>query len=173
MKKYTLQTNAGFTLIELVLYVAISGFILLAVSLFLQALLESRIKNQTIAEVEQQGIQVMQLITQTLRNGDKISSPVQGTSAASLSVYTYAAINNPTVFDLSGGAIRISEGSAAAVSLTNSRVVVSGVRFSNFSRSGTPGIVRIQFTVTHLNPSGRSEYDFSKTFISSASLRQP
>lgn len=167
------HSNQGFTLIELLLYVAISGVILLVISLFLQTLLESRIKNQTIAEVEQQGLQVMQLITQTIRNADTINSPAIGASAATLSINTYTAGNNPTVFDLSSGVIRIKEGVGSAIALTNARITASALNFQNLSRVSTPGTIRISFTITHSNPAGRNEYNFSKTFYGSASLRQP
>ena len=165
--------NRGFTLIELLLYVGIASIILLITSLFLSTLLQSRIKNQTIAEVEQQGMQVMHVITQTLRNADTIISPTVGTSATSLSVNTYTAGNNPTILDISGGVIRITEGVASAVALTNSRITASGLTFQNLSRVSTPDTVRIQFTLTRVNPEGRNEYNFSKTFYGSASLRQP
>lgn len=167
------KTPKGFTLIELLLYVSIASIILLTTSLFLSTLLESRIKNQTIAEVDQQGLAVMQLVTQTVRNAATINAPTIGTSASSLSVNTYTTGNNPTVFDLSAGVLRITEGAGSAVELTNSRVTASAVTFQNLSRSGTPGTIRIQFTITYVNPSGRNEYSFSKTFIGSASLRQP
>ena len=168
-----LKINQGFTLIELLLYIAISSVILLVISVFLSTLLESRVKNQTIAEVEQQGAQVMQLITQTLRNADTINSPATGASAASLSVNTYISANNPTVFDLSGGVIRIKEGAGAVVSLINTRVTASALTFQNLSRASTPGTVRISFTLTSVNSSGRNEYQFVKTFIGSATVRQP
>lgn len=147
--------------------------ILLVLTFFLFSLLQSRIKNQTIAEVEQQGLQVMQAITQIVRNADTINSPAVGTSSASLSLNTYTALNNPTVLDLTGGLARIQEGGTTAVPLTNGRVIVSGITFQNLSRASTPGVVRIQFTVTHVNTVGRNEYNFSKTFYGSASLRQP
>ena len=167
------KTNRGFTLIELLLYIAISSVILLTVSAFLSTLLESRVKNQTIAEVEQQGVQVMQMITQTLRNADTINSPTIGTSAGTLSVNTYTSANNPTIFDLSAGVIRIKEGAGAAVPLTNSRITASALNFQNLSRASTPGTMRISFTLTQVNPSGRNEYNFTKTFVGSATLRQP
>lgn len=171
MKK--LQTNSGFTLIELLLYVAVSSVIILITSLFLFTLLESRIKNQTIAEVEQQGLAVMQLITQTARNAEAITSPAQGVSSTSLTLNVIITANDPTVFDLAGGVIRIKEGAGSAVSLTNSRVAASGLTFYNLSRASTPGTIRIQFTLTHINPDRRNEYNFAKTFIGSAALRQP
>ena len=50
--------NKGFTLIELLLYVSIASTVLLASTVFFHMLLESRVKNQTISEVEQQGLLV-------------------------------------------------------------------------------------------------------------------
>ncbi len=154
----------GFTLIELLLYVSIVGAMVLSVSAFLPLLMQSRVKNQTIAEIEQQGVQVIQIITHTVRNTGSINSPSTGNSAASLSIDT-------TVFDLSGGMIRITEGAGSPVSLTNTRVTASNLTFQNLSRTGTSGTIRIQFTLTHLNPSGRNEYDYNKTFYGTATLR--
>ena len=161
MKNY----QKGFTLIELLLYIAIASIIVFTTASMLRFTLESRTKNQTIAEVEQEGAQVMQLITQTVRNATAISSPTIGASGASLSVDT-------TVFDLSGGAIRIKEGAGAAVNLTSSKITVSSLNFQNLSRVSTPNIVRVSFTVTYTNSSGRNEYDFTKSFYGSAGLRK-
>jgi len=146
---------------------------LLAVSVFLAMLLQSRIKNQTIAEVEQQGMQIIQIITQTIRNAEAITAPAQGTSASSLTLDVITSVNDPTVFDLSNGTIRIIEGAEPAIALTNFRITASGLIFSNLSRATTPGTIRIQFTLAHANPSGLNEYNFSKTFTGSATLRQP
>lgn len=163
----------GFTLVELLLYISISAIILLVTSAFLATLLQSRIKNQTIAEVEGQGMQTMQIITQTVRNADTINSPIPGISATSLSINTITAGNNPTIFDLGSGAIQIKEGLATVVPLLNSRIIATNLSFANLSRASTPGTIRIQFTLTHRNPEGRNEYNFSKTFTGSATLRQP
>lgn len=167
------HVQRGFTLIELLLYTAIASVMLLVVSAFLSLLLQSRIKNQTIAEVEQQGLQVMETIGQTLRNAETINAPAQGISAPALSVQGIVPANNPTVFNLAIGVIRITEGAGAPVALTNARVIASNIIFQNLTITGTPGTVRIQFTLTHANPSGRNEYLFAKTFIGSATLRQP
>ena len=174
LQNFKRVTNSkGFTLIELLLYVSLSAILLLIISVFLSFLLQSRIKNQSIAEVEQQGLQIMQLTTQTVRNAETIASPVAGTSASSLTLDVVTVAKDPTIFDLSSGIIRIKEGTDSAIPLTNSRVIASGLTFQNLSRASTPGTVRIQFTLTHVNPEGRNEYSFSKTFTGSATLRQP
>jgi Tfp pilus assembly protein PilW len=163
--------HRGFTLIELLLYTAISATLLLAISIFLSMLLQSQTKNQTIVEVEQQGTMAMQIITQTIRNATAINSPAQGTSASLLSENVLDISKSPTIFDLLSGVLRIKEGAGSAISLTNNRVAVSNLTFQNLSRPGTPGTIRIQFTVSYINLGGRNEYNYTKTFLGSASIR--
>lgn len=166
-----MKKDQGFTLIELLLYISIAAIIVFTIASLLRFTLESRVKNQTIAEIEQQGLQVMQLITQTVRNATIINSPTIGNSVASLSLAVVDGANSPTVFDLSSGVIRIKEGTGATVNLTSSKVTVSSLSFQNLSRVGTPNIIRVSFTITYTNSSGRNEYDFTKTFYGSADLR--
>ncbi len=165
-------TSRGFTLLELLLYVSLATLLLLATALFLSLLLESRVKNQTIAEVEQQGVRVMQTITQTLRNASVLNTPTRGISTSSLSLDTITSANNPTVFSVVGSTIFLTKGSANAVPLTNSRVGISGLIFSNLSRLGTPSVMHVQFTLSAINTTGINEYDYSRTFYGDASLRQ-
>lgn len=172
MYKKPARLNGGFTLIEMLLYVALASILLFIISVLYMLLLQSRIKNQTIAEVEQQGIQAMQQMNQTIRNATAITSPTIGASNAVLTITVPTASKSPTVFDLSGGVLRITEGTtSAALALTSSKVTSSALTFYNLSRSGTNGTVRIQFTITAVNNSGRNEYDYNKTFYGSASLR--
>lgn len=167
------RTQRGFTLLELLLYIAIVAIIVSSFSAFLVLALRMRVKMQTIAEVEQQGKRVMQLITQTARNAVTINSPAVSATSTSASFDVVTASKDPTVFDVSSNALRIQEGTSSAVVLTNSRVTASGLQFYNISRTSTPGIIRIQFSLSYVNPAGRDEYSYSKTFYASAALRQP
>ena len=167
-----MKNNHGFTLIELLLYIAIASIIVFTTASLLRFTLESRVKNQTIAEVEQQGTSVIQLITQAIRNAKAINSPTLGNSASSLSLEVEDEASNPTIFDLSSGVIRIKEGAGAAVNLTSSRVTVSNLNFQNLSRAGTPNTIRVSFTITYINSSARFEYSFTQNFYGSANLRK-
>ncbi len=168
---YEKRKNPGSTLVEFLLYIAIAGFILLGTSMLLSLFLQSRTKNQTVAEVSQQGIQIIQNITQTIRNAQSINSPGPGASDTTLSVNSINAINNPTIFDLSGNQLRSTKGSGATIALTSSRIEVSNLLFQNVARLNAPDIIRIQFTLTYQNPSGRNEYSFSQNFWGTASPR--
>lgn len=163
----------GFTLVEIILYIGMASSLLILTSLFLSWLLQSRVKNQTIANVEQQGFQAMHLIAQTARNAEAVTIPRIGANASFLEIDVVNSNNDPTVFDLADNMIRITEGDTPPVSLTNNRVTASSFLIQNVSRSGTPGSIRVQFTLRSVNPESRNEYAFEKTFIGSATLRQP
>jgi Tfp pilus assembly protein PilW len=158
--------NKGFTLIELLLYVGTVALLLIALVGVLSFLYSSRVKNQTIAEVEQQGLQAMQIMTQTIRNATSISSPASGSNGASLTLGVVDASKSPTIFDVSSGVLRIKEGAGSAVNLTNSRVSVTSIDFHNLNAS-----VKITFTVSYVNPNNRNEYIFSQNFYATANVR--
>lgn len=163
----------GFTLVEMLLYLAILSIVVLAFSSFMFLSYTSRVKAAVIAEVEQQGSQTMSLITQNIRNAASITAPSPGSTSNVLTLTEYTGALSPTTFDQSVGVMRIREGASTAVNIISNRVTAPNLSFQNLSRPGTPGAVRIEFTLTYINPSSRGEYSYSKTFTSTASLRWP
>jgi prepilin-type N-terminal cleavage/methylation domain-containing protein len=151
LKKILNNSRKGFTLIELLLYLSLSAIIIFITTMFLMTLLEVRVKNQTIATVDQEGNQTMSLITQSIRNATTINSPVIGAQDSTLSLTTGVAGKDPTIFTLSGGAITMTEGVNPPVPLTSNLVVISNLNFRNLSRPNTPGNVDITFTVDHIH----------------------
>ncbi len=162
------QIKSGFTLLEVILYSMLTVFILSSVTAFLGTVMSAQAKNQTVAEVEQQGIQIMQLMTQSIRSAQGIYTPSRGSSSSSLSLNSGTW---QTVFALSGDMITMKEGANAEIQLTSDRVSVSNLTFQNLSRIGTPGSIRISFTLSRVNPGGQNAYEYSETFVTAASLR--
>ncbi len=119
----------GFTLIELLLYFAIIPLILLPISSFLSSFFEARVKNQTIMEVEEQGAFVMNSIAQTIRNAEAITVPSVGSFGSTLTLDVVNPANDPTLFDLSGSTLRVTEGVGSPTALTNTRIIASGLTF--------------------------------------------
>jgi len=167
---HTSTHQHGFTLIELLLYVAIIGTLLTAITAFFGIITDARVKNQSITEVDQQGAFIMNTITQTIRNANSITTPAAAGTGATLTLVVPTGGLSPTTFNLSGTTLQITEGAGAAVALSNNDVQASNLSFKNLTRSGTPGIVQVSFTLAHTNPSGRNEYDYTKTFTSSAEV---
>ena len=170
----TIRKNQGFTLVELLLYVSVIGGLLIALSMFFATTVEARIKTQSIMEVDQQGALAMDYMLQTIRNADSVTSPTPPNNSNTLTLVVPTGSLSPTIFDTSGSnALQVKEGVAAAIPLTNNKVAISGLSFTNLTRSGTPGVVRVSFTISRVNTAGRNPYEYQKTFTSTAALRRP
>lgn len=132
-------------------------------------------RAQVTADVNYQGEAVMSLITQTIHQASSINSPTSGNSGTSLSLSMSNSAVNPTTFILTNDGttsrFQIGEGAPAINNnLTNARVVVSNLNFTNMSLSGTKGSVLIKYTITYRTPSPRQELQYSKTFYGAATI---
>jgi len=164
------SNQRGFTLLELLLYVSIMSIVMLATVTFFGTIITSRVRNQSIAEVNDQGAQAMDLMLQTIRTATSITTPAAAGSGSSLTVVVPTSSQSPTIFNLSGTALQIKQGAAAAVSTTSNKVQITSITFKNLTRSGTTGIVQVSFVMKHYNPDNHNEYDFQRTFTGSAEM---
>ncbi len=171
MNNLDFKTNYGFTLVEMLVYTALFALMVSALVAFMSTLSQSRIRNQAVLEVNDQAAQVMRVITQNVRNATSVSSPSIGTSGSSLSVNTVLPATTPTTFTVSGGTLYITQGSGGAVALTNNRVAVSNVLFSNLSRASTFGTVRVSFTLRSVSSATQAQYNYSANFYGTGTLR--
>ena len=161
----------GFTLIEAVLYVGISSLVILVISFFLIFLLQTNIKNQTVAEIDSQGLFVVKLISQTIRNSIGANNPIPGENNVALSLEVTDSLKNPTLFFEESGILYIKEGSDERIPLTNSLVFVSGLSFENYSAASLKDSISFSFLLSRINNSGRNEYNYSKNFYGASSTR--
>lgn len=193
MTKQRAQLQKGFTLVELLLYLSLTAIILTASSVFIQFVLEARIKNQVIREVDSNGQLAMEYIARTIANAETIeissrsaamavmtavgleattvTPAAQFDSTESITLTNFPPTVSPVTFSLSEGVLQVQEGDDKPVALTNNKVSVGKLNFQNLSIRGTPGIIKISFVVSYVNQTGRSEYSFSRSFTTSAALR--
>ena len=171
MQTKKIQKNIGISLVETIIYVAIFSMIVTTFVGFSSSMTTSRLHNQMTLEIKDQGSSVMKTITQAIRNASAVISPTIGNSASSLTLSMYSSPVNPTVFSLSSGVLYITEGAGSQIVLTNSKVVVSNLTFSNFSRASTRDIIKISFTLTSATSGGLSG-SYTSTFNGSAQVRQ-
>jgi len=164
----TRSHQKGFTLIELVVYVAIMSALVTMVSGLYGMMGKAREKTALIAAVESQGSQAMHVITQTLRNSRVVSEPGGSVATSTLTITTYAASSTPTVFFTSSSVLYMTEGSTT-VPITGSGVVVTSIAFSNHTASSTNGSVKIVLSLTSATSSKVTPY--SATFYGSGTVR--
>lgn len=161
----------GFTLIEFIFYICLVAVILTVIGAIGLNVLFGKAKLMSIEEVSQNARIVLERVAERIRNADAVNSPVRGSSASSLSLRMADSAKDPTVFDLSDGFLQIQEGFGLVTALTSDEVVITDLQFSNISYMNTPGTVRIQMTIKLVNLDNRQEYNFEKTFYTTASLR--
>lgn len=166
------RNEKGFTLIELLLYVGICALALSALFGLLSFVIGARVRMESMAEVDEQGVQIMQSVLQEMRNAEAVTSPTLGNSASSVTLDVVDASRDPVTFSLSGDALVATE-NGVSTTLTNSLVTISGFTVQNLGQTGTAGVLQVTFTVTRVNNSGRREYDYERTFTGSAALRMP
>lgn len=157
---------SGFTLLELILFVSLSGILLGALAVFLGIILNSRVKQHSIVEVEEQGMRAMQVIESIIHNASSVTTPMIATTSSSLAIEGASSKR----IEISNERLWYTDGANSPLSLTTADTIVSNIQFQNLSRAQTPGIIRIQFTLSRRNPEGRNEYAYQQTFYASATL---
>lgn len=157
----------GFTLIEIILYIGIVSFLLISIIIFLSTSLSSRIKNQTIIEVENQGKHIISIINQEIREAREIISPLPGSGSNSLNLISNN--GNNLIINLNNSKVTLTINTNEPISLNNNLVAVSDLSFFNYSQTDNTHLIQTTFTINKLSSSTRQEYIYEKNFLSSAS----
>jgi Tfp pilus assembly protein PilW len=169
-----MRPRKGFTLIEFILYFALVAIVIGAITAFAVDIVKTRSKTAVIAEVEQNMRFGLQRILRTVRQASELNvgASTLNSDAGLLSVDMIAASNTPTVFDLSGGALRIKEGAGQAVALTAPNVTVTKLRFSKDNLGGNNNAVTTEMTVTWSGGSGDQAFTYSASASATAVIRK-
>lgn len=165
------KNQKGFTLLEVVLYIAIAGLLLATVGLLMNAANQAKARAAVRQEVEQQGSHVLEVITSTVRNASALTTPAISTTGTTLSVDVDTSSESPTTFTVVDGAIVITQGSGSPVALTNTHVVATDFTVQNLSYVGTPGSTRVNFTLSSVTSAVSNTFVYAQTFYGTASLR--
>jgi len=161
----------GYTLIEFLLYIAISTILLLVSSQVVFTLLRGRSKLSAATAVSQNGRRAMERIRLSIRNANTVTTPADGTTSTSLILQTQTTSTTPTTFTLTAGAITIQEGTGFAIPLTSADVTISSLLFQNLAVTNSPDAIRVSFTVSSTNPTDNPDFAYGDTFFGSASVR--
>lgn len=161
----------SFSLIEVLLYLSMVSIIVLTVSVLLSGVLSSRIKTQVFLEVESQGQQILDQISQSISEAGGIITPAAGLSGQVLSLQGTLGGSVPATYQLESSNLTINQSGQPSRPLNNSKIIISNLNFTNSLNPGSavPSI-RVFFTITSYNPSNRNEYFYQKNFQTTATL---
>ncbi len=146
---YTMRP--GVTLVELLLYVALLAFVGIAVIELLFLGIDGQVRQQTVASLEQDRLQITQLLGYDIRHAERILSPARGASGAVLVLQTADADASPMVIGVASGSLFLTHKTDESV-LNNAQVVVSDMRVWNTSPSDDRPSLRILLRLEETSP---------------------
>tara|TARA_Y100000310_G_scaffold303681_1_gene342219 strand:+ start:45 stop:572 length:528 start_codon:yes stop_codon:yes gene_type:complete len=121
------------------------------------------VHQQSIAIVDQTGIQLLQTFTRRIRRAERVLDPVQGTTGSILLLQMAQDDENPTIIAQGSGAIMVAEADAARPITGSGNIVATGFVAHNTSPSSDRQSVAISFTLTRSIPLPTNP-DYSRTF---------
>lgn len=161
------QLKKGFTLIEILVVVAIVGIVAVTATGLFTYSLRSNQKTRAILEVKQVGDSAMAVMANKIRGAGEIVSPVCPFTK-SPTVKITDADGDEVIFSLEGS--KIKQEIAGSVShLTSAGLTIGPLEFSCFE--GIPEVVEISFTLKK-GSAGDPIHHVSLDFMTSISLRR-
>jgi len=145
IKKAHLSARQGFTLLELLVFVALAGLILVGITQVLGSTLAGSGKSQGLQQVKQNGQFAMSTISRLLRQANNVTTCVNGNLQFTISE---SGADVVYLFDLVGNRLRKTRDITQVSWLTD-----DGVQVANFACNltspgdGQPAIVNLSFNV--------------------------
>lgn len=168
--KPILKLNAS-SLVEVLLYMALLSGMIFAIGGVVREMFTARNKQQSVIEVENEAMMVMQLLKRDLKDAQSISVPAAGATGNTL---TFTRTGTPAYsrsYTLSGGVLQQTTTPGSAALLTSNRVVLSNLSFRRIAVSTTLSIVNISFTASYSNPGGRNDLSYQRNYATSIVIR--
>ncbi|MGB0757368.1 MAG: PilW family protein [Patescibacteria group bacterium] len=166
--------NQGFTLIEVIIYVAIAGIIASTLIQYSVTISQSRNKQFVMREVEHNTRAVIGFLEQYIRESDSIatSTSVFGSDPATLVLNRAAVAEQPTTITLTedNGVVTILQGSGTTTAIMSDTVSVPDFRMEYVTAGDREG-VRIFMTVAGARASD-VYFEYTLTTTSTILLRQ-
>lgn len=162
----------AFTLLEFLLYAGIVAVLLFAATEVILSLMDGRAKIEAIQEVNQNERVAMQIMLQSIRNANTVTTPAPSSTSAILILQTDSAATSPTIFSVYNQQLQMKEGNSATTTLTSSRVTVPSLQFQNLAATGSPASIQIRLTVSSTNPTNDPDYAAGDSAEGTAAVRR-
>jgi len=174
LKNKILKNQEGVTLIELLVYIVLISILALVFVNFTLDIVGTAQKARVRQEAQQNTRFALERITRAIResNGLNAGSSTFTTHPGVLSLGMDNAALNPTIFDVSAGVLRVTEGAGSPQAITSDTFDISNLVFTNRSVSGRTTNIKTQITLEHPNPENSELFNVQISLQSSAVIRE-
>jgi type II secretory pathway pseudopilin PulG len=136
MSPFVRRDRPGVTLVELLIFFAIMGVVGALLLPLLYTATEQRLLQQTVATVERNGTQLLQIIGGITRPAQKILAPARGSTGSVLVLQTDSGATNPIIIGVSTGSIILIQAATNQV-LSSRQVAIENFVVRNTSLNDT------------------------------------
>jgi len=175
-KHIRLFWDSGFTLLELILYIAIVSAVTISIVMFSFTVMDARDETFAIQEVHANSRMALEEISARVRAASSINvgASVFDSDPGVLSLTMQDAQKDPTVItlDADDGALEITEGASSPILVTSDEVKVTNLLFSNLTPAQKRENVGIQFSVEYNSILPDAILDYSHSWGTSINIRQ-
>lgn len=169
-----IKKSAGFTLMEILVYIAVLAVIISIVfSFFLWASYSSN-KTKASKEVLNSSRRAMEIMSFEIKGAKSIYTPTSGMAQLSLETGRYLPEGeNSSYIDfyLCDGRLCLKKEDQDPVAFTSDKVEVKNLEFILISATSTAPSIQISLKIDYKNPKNRAEYQASINTTSTVSLR--
>lgn len=165
--------KSGFTLLEILVYIAVLGIVAVIVVSFVIWLSHSNAKNKAMREALDNSRRAMEIMAYEIKEAKAVYTPTTDAGQLSLETTKYLPPGEEDSyidFYLCGSSLCLKKESQEPAALTSDSVEVNNLVFERVV-SGEASSLRISIGVNYKNPANRPEYQASVNLTSSVSLR--
>ncbi|MBZ9572046.1 type II secretion system protein [Patescibacteria group bacterium] len=169
--------EVGFTLMEILVYIAVLSIVIIAISSFLIWSIHSNTKAKVMRETLNNARRVMEMMTYEIKEAKSIYIPtsVFNSHPGQLSLETVKYLpegekNTYIDFYLCDTKLCFKKESQASFALTSDSVEIGNLVFSRVVSGETPSL-QVDLKIDYKNPANRPEYQASVNLKSTVSLR--
>jgi Tfp pilus assembly protein PilV len=173
MKKYKINNQSGFTLIEILLYMVLSTVMVILMGGIGANVFSGFVKAKAAEELQYNTQFVTEKIRSLASQAESIAAPVAGETASVLSLVMSDTSKNPTIIDLVDGRVRLKEGEGEAQFISGSSMDISVAEFSNVTYNDGIGSLRVVLQIGPRNREDRVIYFASTTVYTTVNLQYP
>ena len=175
IRNFKNRKRKSFTLIEIIIYIALLGIFLSAATVSLWDIILGNVKSAVQQEVQENLRYSSYRILYEIRSALGVNPASDfGVNLADDSAYTLSlaasAPDNPVQFRVQNGLLQAKRGAQEWGNVTGSAVEVTNLTFTQISDAGGYSVSFV-LTLSYVNPSGRSQWEKEATFQGSATLR--
>ena len=139
------KSGAGFTLVELLLYMGIFSILLVVLLQIFTSILSVHAESQATSSVNQDGSYIMARLSSDVRQASTVVIPTLGASSNSLHI-TGNAIDE--TYSVNGGNLLLTNNSTGTTDQLNSVNTTISINFTALGNSGPNSKVTVQIVLT-------------------------